>query len=323
MSISHKTKEVELADPDVQQSEAEEWNLEKIAQEANAAIRRKRKDTLVQSLGLLVFLFTLAAAALTIGFSEGDSRTTYLVMFFATCAGIWLAAYRFRYIAITVGGLQVLIYTLLQLYRAIGSGRSIGVLDYAWLLIPILCIGAMSLFMLNMYNVERVVELLEDRLHSMEVIEPVTGLNNLKSMYMDLDRQIAYAQRNQVELSLIIFELRYYQELKSILSAVQLSEVKRQMGRLVEDSLRLEDKVYAIDDRGSLGLVCIGCGDDGAALVKNRIVSMLSQKESFSEVLDRNLRVDIRAGFYTYNKDEIRNAIEFKKKVENELQYDV
>ena len=166
-------------------------------------------------------------------------------------------------------------------------------------------------------------DILEDRLRNMEVIEPVTGLSNLRSMYIDLERQMAYARRNQLELALILIELRYYPELKSILSGAQLSELKRRMAQLTEEALRLEDRVYAIDDRGSLGIVCTGCGRDGAAIVRERILSALRRKESFAEILDRALRVDVRSGFYLYDSGEIKNAMEFKQRAENELQYDV
>ena len=297
--------------------------LEQAARDAEQTLRRKRMDTLAQSAGLAAFLFGLLAAALTIGLAKGESRSIYLVMFFVSCAGIWLAAYRFRYIAIIVGGLQMLVYTVYQLYEAFANGKSIVPLDYAWLALPMILVAAMIMFMTNMHKVEKLTEILEDKIQSMEVIEPVTGLNNLRSMYIDLERQMAYARRNNLDLTLILFELRYYQELKSILSGQQFADLKRRMARLVEESLRLEDRVYAIDDRGSLGIVCIGCGRDGAVIVRDRTISVLSQKESFEEILDRALRVDVRTGFYLYDSEEIKNAIEFKQKAENELQYDV
>ena len=296
---------------------------EETTREAEEILRRKKRDTFIQSAGLAVFLFGIVAAALTIGLSDGESRAIYLVMFFITCAAIWLAAYRFRYIAIIIGGLQMLVYTVFQLYRTFANGRAIVPLDYAWLALPVPLVTAMVMFMTNMYKVEKLTDILEDKIQSMEVIEPVTGLNNLRSMYIDLERQMAYARRNRLELTLIIFELRYYPELKSILNAAQLADLKRRMARLVEESLRLEDRVYAIDDRGSLGIVCIGCGRDGAVTVRNRTIAVLSEKQSFEDILDRALRVDVRTGFYTYDSEEIGNAIEFKQRAENELQYDV
>ena len=298
-------------------------SLGETAKEAQSVIRRKHRDAVVQNVGLLTFLFGIVAAAMTVGLSDGGSRTTYLVMFFAMCAGVCLAAYRFRYLAIVAGGLQILIYTVWQLYEAIGNGKQFAAADYAWLILPICCIAAMILFMHNAYKAEQLADMLEDKIRDMEVIEPVTGLNNLRSMYLDLERQMAYSRRNDLELTLMIFELRYYQELKSIMNGSELAELRRRMARLVEETLRLEDRVYAIDDRGSLGIVCVGCSKDGASVVKDRITAALSQNESFEGILDRRLRVDVRVGYCSYDREEIKNAIEFKQRAENELQYDV
>ena len=298
-------------------------DLNETAKEAQTVIRRRHRDAVIQNVGLTAFLFGIVAAAMTVGFAGDANRVTYLVMFFVTCAGVWLAAYRFRYLAVVIGGLQILIYTALQLYGAIANGRQFALADYAWLILPIFCIAAMILFMQNAYKAEQLADVLEDKVRNMEVIEPVTGLSNLRSLYLDLERQMAYARRNDLELTLMIFELRYYQELKSIMSGGEFAELKRRMGRLVEETLRLEDRVYAIDDRGSLGIVCVGCGRDGAGIVRDRIVAVLSEKESFEGILDRRLRVDVRVGWCSYDREEIKNAIEFKQKAENELQYDV
>ena len=296
-------------------------NLEETARQAQGVIRRRHRDAALQNAGLAAFLFGVLASALTLGLSGGG--TTYLVMFFVMCAGVWLAAYRFRYLALVVGGLQVLVYTAFQLYGALAEGRRFAPADYVWLALPLCCISAMILFVHHVYKAERLADVLEDKIRGMEVIEPVTGLSNLKSLYMDLERQMAYARRNGHELTLMIFALRYDQELKSILSGSEFAELKRRMGRLVEETLRLEDRVYAIDDRGSLGVVCTGCGKEGAAVVRERILAVLGDKESFEGILDRRLRVDVRVGCCSYDREEIGNAIEFKQRAENELQYDV
>ena len=319
-----QTRQVQSAYQAREQAEAGDgMNLEETAREAQGIIRGRRADAIVQNVGLAAFLFGIVGAALTVAMARGDGQATYLVMFFVMCAGVWLAAYRFRYMAVIIGGLQILIYTIYQLYRAVDAGVGFAAADYAWLLLPEFCIVAMILFMSGVYKVEKMADVLEDKIRSMEVIEPVTGLPNLRSLYLDLERQMAYSRRNDTELTLMIFELRYYQELKAIMSGGQLSELKRRMSALVEETLRLEDKVYAIDDRGSLALVCVGCGRDGAIVVKNRVAAVLGEKDSFEGILDRRLRVDVRMGYYVYDREKIGNAIEFKQKAENELQYDV
>ena len=300
-----------------------EMNLEDAARQAQEAIRARRGGTAAQSVALAVFLTGIAGAALTIALSAGDSLRAYLVMFFAMCACVWLAAYRFRYLAVILGALQMLTYTVYQLYGAIGAGRHFTPADYAWLFLPETCIAAMIAFMSGVHRVEQMADVLEDKIASLEVVEPVTGLPNLRSLYMDLERQMAYAVRNGVELTLIIFELRYEQELRSILTGAQFAQLKRRMGALAEEAMRLEDRVYAIDERGSLGIVCMGCGREGAVTVRNRVRGALSGKESFEGILDRKLRVDVRAGYATYDREEIENAMALKQRAESELQYDV
>lgn len=323
MKIGHKNKS-SLEDKDPKRKVVyEDLDLEQTAKEADQNIRRKRREAFVQSVGLAAFLFGIITAALITGWAEGERTLAYLVMFFVTCVGIWMASYRFRYIAVIVGGLQTLVYTIYQLYESIGNHREILLMDYAWLVLPILCISSMVLFMLNMFRMEKMTEMLEDQIQNLEVIDPVTGLSNLKSMYMDLERQMTYARRKDIELTLIILELRYYRELKAIMANRQLSDLKRRMGGLVEDLLRMEDRVYSIDDKGSLGIVCIGCGKDDASIVRKRITDAFNQKDSFEGILDRKLKVDIVMGIYAYDKEEIKNAMEFKRKAENELQYDV
>ena len=301
----------------------EDMSLSETARQADGIVRGKRKKSFAQNIGLAAFLFGMLAAALTVSLSASENSTAYLVMFLAACLSVMLAAYRFQYVAIVTGAMQTLTYAVYVLYAAIGNGKAIVLMDYLWLFLPILLTSSMALFMTNTRQVEKLSDMLEGQLQRMELVDPVTGLSNLRCMYMELERRLAYARRNDIEVSLIIFQLRYYHELRSILTASQMAELKRRMGRMVEETLRLEDRVYAIDDEGSLGVVCIGCGAEGAVIVKNRLVALLSQRESFEGIVDRLLRVDLRTGICTYNQEEIKNVIEFKQKAENELQYDV
>lgn len=324
MAIMRKKQAITLSSGDLAMNEVEQdMSLADAAQQAGSVVRGKRKKSLTQNMGLAAFLFGVIIAALTVGLSAGANSAAYLTMFLATCFGVLLAAYRFQHIAIVTGALQTLIYAVYVLYAAIGAGKAIVLMDYLWLFLPILCIASMVLFMTNMRQVEQMSDMLEGQLQRMELVDPVTGLSNLRCMYMELERRLAYARRNDIEVSLIIFQLRYYRELRSILTAAQMAELKRRMGRMVEETLRLEDRVYAIDDEGSLGVVCIGCGAEGAVIVKERLKALLTQRESFEGIVDRLLRVDVRTGLCTYNKEEIRNVIEFKQRAENELQYDV
>ena len=238
--------------------------------QANLIIRTKQAESVLQDVGLLVFLGGILAGALVIAASEGDARIENVVMFFVLGAGILLASYKARYIAVVLGSVQTLFYTVYKIYQAVANGVEITWMSYIWLVLPLLCIVAMLVFMQTTYKTEVMTEMLEEQLRNMVLVDVVTGLYNLKSMYMDLERQMAYSRRNQLKLSLMIVELRYVQELRSILNAGQFDELKRRMAEAIEDSVRLEDRLYAIDASGSIGIICT-CDRGGTEIMKSTI----------------------------------------------------
>ncbi|MDC7289745.1 GGDEF domain-containing protein [Blautia schinkii] len=294
----------------------------KAENQANLIIRSKQAEAVLQDFALLVFLACILAGALLIAASGGQARIENIVMFLVMGAGIILAAYKARYIAIVLGAVQTLFYTIYKIYQAVANGAEITRASYIWLVLPLLCIAAMLVFMNTTYKTEVMAEMLEEQLRNMVLVDAVTGLYNLKSMYMDLERQMAYSRRNELSLCLMVLELRYVQELKSILNANQFDELKKRMAEAVEDSVRLEDRLYAVDTAGSIGIICT-CDKKGAEIMKGRILKKLGEKETFEDILDRAIRVDVRTGCVEYDKEKISNAIEFKQKAENELQYDV
>ena len=135
--------------------------LSDAAREADGMVRRKRERSLMQNVGLAAFLFGMITAALTISQAASENSVAYLVMFMAACFSVMLAAYRFQHIAVVLGALQTLSYSVYVLYAAIGNGKDIVLMDYLWLFLPMLCIASMILFMTNTKQVEKMADLLE------------------------------------------------------------------------------------------------------------------------------------------------------------------
>ena len=115
----------------------------------------------------------------------------------------------------------------------------------------------------------------------MVMINPLTGLYNLRSLYFDLEKQISYVARNNMMLSLMIIELRYEPELKRVLSRNQYETVLQKMAILIRDSIRTEDRVYSIDSRGSIGVI-LTCDREGSDFVQRRIKDRISEKGCIS-----------------------------------------
>ncbi len=289
----------------------------------NDQIRAKNRRALLEDVGLLFFLAGVLAAALLVGFSGSDeARMENLSMFLILSGAVILAAYRFHYLAVILSAVQTCFYAAYKIYTGFMVGGNISIISYAWLFVPMLTVLSMVVFMRSTYQAEVIAEMLGKQLADQVMVDRVTGLYNLKSMYIDLERQIAFSKRNLLPLSLIILELRYKDELTTILSSAQFDALRVTFARLLEDGIRLEDRLYALDEEGRMGIICT-CTKDGAELIKNRLIDKLEKTDQFRSILNRALRVEIRAGIYEYQEGTVENAIDLKKKAENEMQYDV
>lgn len=289
----------------------------------NDQIRAKNRRALMEDVGLLFFLAGILAGAMLVGFSESEAlRMENLVMFLILAGGVLLAAYRFHYLAIILCAVQTCFYAAYKIYMGFMLGNAISLSCYAWLLVPMFTIAAMVVFMRSTYQAEVIAEMLEKQLHEQVMVDRVTGLYNLKSMYIDLERQIAFSKRNFVPLTLLLLELRYKDELASILTDSQFDQLRVILVQQLEDSIRLEDRLFALDEEGRMGIICT-CDKAGAEIIKRRIIERMEKTGDFRRILNRALRVELRFGIYEYQEGTVANAIELKKKAENEMQYDV
>ena len=82
----------------------------------NKKIRKTNLRVLKQDLGLLVFLAGILGACALIAVSSGRERTENLIMYLILCGEIILAAYKFRYIAVVLGGIQTSFFAIYKIY---------------------------------------------------------------------------------------------------------------------------------------------------------------------------------------------------------------
>ena len=88
------------------------------------------------------------------------------------------------------------------------------------------------------------------------------------------------------------------------------------------DTIRLEDRVYAIDDMGSFAIILttdvVGCRS-----VVNRLRNKLDNEEAFTGISSKPIRVEVKIGYLEYDKEEYqRDARLFLTKVEEEADFD-
>lgn len=283
---------------------------------------KRRKGQMIHDIGILLFVMCCFGATMATIFSSESMLVPEIIMLAATFAGVLLASYGFRYLAVGAAGIQILIFTGYVLFQKQAQSVSIHWTCYIWVFLPLLSVGSMLLFEMTNYQNEHLNQVLTQQMDELVLIHPMTGLYNSRALYLDLQRQMAYTARHDLELTLMCIQLRYASELHKILSVAQFDHLVQILAQNLEDTLRLEDKIYAMDNDGSFAVI-LGCPDAGAYVVKNRIKSTIAKSEKFDQIVNQVLKVDLRIAYLQYDKDIISDAMEFRQKVENELQYDV
>lgn len=276
----------------------------------------------LEDIGISVLLIALFSATIVDSLGGEFLFTENLVMTIVTFVAVLLAAIRVTNIPAIIAGIATVSYIAYKLYQMFAQGGTIEGLSYLWIAIPGLAVLGMALFSKGIQRLQRDNNVLSKQVEDLIMIDPLTGFYNLRSMYMDIQTQISYAERNNTYISLMIIRPRYRKELKDVLNKEQYEKVIVTFSKIVYETVRLEDRVYSLDSDGTVG-VLLTCDRQGAKLVEKRIRTKIDNTNAFDNIAKKPIRMEIQLGFLEYKKEYNRDAIKFKSLVEEEVAYDI
>lgn len=286
-------------------------------------VNKRATGYLFQDVGIFLLLAVIFTGALVVANGDASIYIESVVMLLGVFIGLLFAAFKMNAIAIVIAGFEILAYSAYKLYFLYAYSRDILPICYAWLLLPLVGVATMIMFVSGSQRTEIENDVLKEQVEELVMVNSLTGQYNLRSLYNDLRKQISYAERNSLPICLMLVKLRYEPELKKILSRSHYEAVIQKLSSIVEDAVRVEDRIYSIDNNGSLAIM-LTCNIEGTVFVVNRIKSRVNEKEAFEGITDRAIKVEIQIATLQYSKEEFGDdVLAFKQKVESELQYDV
>ncbi|MHB8128397.1 MAG: GGDEF domain-containing protein [Mobilitalea sp.] len=290
----------------------------------NKTYNYNKSSFLQQDLGMFVLLVTIFVGIMMALISPTEMRLEFIIMLLLSNVCMLLAAYRMVVTAVICAGLQVIIYTVYKLFFYYVNGVLLIPLHFIWIVYPLLVVGAMSLFVNRTSKLEIENEILKDQISQLVLIDPLTGLYNLKSLYLDLQGQIALAARKDTDITLMIISLRYEAELSKVIGKTNMDTLKQKIALKVQDILRVEDRIYSIDEKGSLAII-LSCKEEEGLIVKQRLQARLTVEDAMPEIIkSKIIKIDFQFGYLQYSPEVYgKDIIGYKQKVESELQYDV
>lgn len=278
---------------------------------------------LFQDIGLVLLLASLFTGAMTVSYTPKALLFEAVIMLLATFAALLFAGFKLFYLSIVVAGLEVTIYTAYRLYLFLAYDKEIPAQSFVWIFLPIVSVAVMYLFVSGNRKLELENDILREQVEELVMVNPLTKLYNLRSLYHDLYIQVSYAERNKLPLSLMVIVLKYEAELASILSRQNYERMIQRLALIVSDTVRVEDKTYSTDNKGSLAII-MTCDKEGSNIAISRLRSRISEPDAFSGITENAIKIEVKIASMEYNKEEFGdNMMAFKQRVENELQYDV
>ena len=287
--------------------------------EEKVSISRK---ILAQDLGILLFMISIGAGAAIVALAGRELLYQNLAMLMAILLSSLLLVMRARVAGTVTAGLTILVFFAYKLYARLAYSVPIEWTAYLWPVLVLCALGGMSLFISLFSIIEGVNGVLNKQLNELTVMDPLTGLENMRSMVNSLKRYMALSERNGTEMGLMMLRLRYAEEIKKVLTRAQFNDLRHNLASTVQDVLRMEDRVFSIDENGSLGIIYFS-QEAGAAIVKGRVTAGVAGKNMLPDLNEQALTVELSVVYKHYDKSYGKDAIRYISDLEKEFAYEV
>jgi diguanylate cyclase (GGDEF)-like protein len=218
-------------------------------------------------------------------------------------------------------GFAVFGYGSYMIYQSMFNNMSMGFEKYVWLILLPLSAFLSGRLSFNIIEIQKRNKELEEEIKNLVTIDEVTGLNNTRGFYLDLNKEMSKAKRRKFDLALMLIKIQYFEEVKSILGEGKFNAVIKAIGNSIEAATRNEDERYKLKE-DMFGVIMPNTDEKGAKLVNDRIKEDIDNISFEYGGKEETYKLYVKFGVYQYN-EKIQNSFEFKELAEKELEFDV
>ena len=295
---------------------------ENIPKGTSRAQKRQSLDA-IQLVGISMMFAAFIGAAIVIYLAGAENFAANIIAVVAMAACIIIAMFGLMTLSIVAACIFTLSLLAIKIVAMVSEDAQMSPAFYAWIPIMAVAMVGTALFLKGIQRLKLEKNVLATQVQELIMIDPLTGLYNLRSLFMDIQTQISFSERNKVPITLMIVKLRYPAELKRVLKKNEYNTAIKDLAGVICDTVRLEDRVYSVDPDGVFAVI-LTCDKAGAKIVKERLSANLEKPDKFENVTDKPIRVEVKIGYAQYVKDKFnRDAQSFKKAAEDEADYDV
>ena len=280
------------------------------------------RQVLLQDIGLILFMFSMLAGCLITVIASKAYLTQNVIMLFGVFLTGFLASLRAKTASTIAAAVEILIFAVYKIYSYAAYHQAIELSAFLWPVLILASAFGMDLFISLFSNMEGINSILNRRIDELTVIDPLTGLENYRSLIQSLARYMALCERNGTDMGLMLVRLRYADELRKVLTARQFNELRYQLADTIQDTLRLEDRIFSTDEKGSIAIIYFSL-PNGVDVIKRRIYDAVAKKNMLPDLNEQMLTVELSIVSRHYDKSLKKDSVRFITETEREFAYEV
>lgn len=282
---------------------------------------KNRSVPLMADVFLLSFLLLVVITAIFLGITP----TNILLNTFYLGVSIFLVIVTY-FFDLTAGLVLNLLFILLQgtlmLYLNIINGKAVSLALVFWLFMPILLSVTFYGMTYQLQQLQAENQKLHNEMVQLGAFDEETNLRTMVSYIEDASVFIETSRRYELPVTTLVLRIRYFDEMRRILTSEQLREVIKLVSETVKSSTRGNDIVYILDRSNPSWGVLLFTDLPGAQIVAARIKDNFAKQVDTSVAL-KGTEVLLVAGIAAYDQKTMSSAYELMNAASKETEYDV
>ncbi len=270
------------------------------------------------------FLLLLGLVFVCIIFVAGDSQNLG-VNVGLLCVATALAIFTY-FTSLTAGLVASIIlifgYVSYVIYISLTRGTAVQVYTYFWVVWTPLFTSCIAVFGQQVNRLHENLSKLDTQIQELVTIDMNTRLKNLRAFDLEGVIYMRIANRYNMHLTLLLWELRYPRELELILGKARMDELVGRISDTISGSLRTEDAVYLLDDKPHQWGTLIFTNAVSHEVVVERVRKNIQALELEEVDKRRRPNFEMRVGAAELTPD-INSALKLLEKAKRQMEFDV
>lgn len=281
---------------------------------------KDKRASLYEDIGLLMFMLMISVMAVVLAIS--DAIEINIIYLFITIA-ILITTYFMGILSSIIVNMGFIgIQIVVMLYQYIGTNHVVRWELITWLIFPIALSFTLYFMTKSQVALQKSNSELRSALVERGAFDAQTNLRTMVAYVEDAGVFIETNRRFQIPVTTLIIKIRYFNDLRRMMSDRQLQTLLRLTSETIKDSTRGNDITYIIQNEDPTWAILLYSDAAGATTAADRIKASFERNVKKDPEL-MNLAISMVVGVSAWDPDTMNNPYDLMNSGIDETQYDV